>query len=65
MSEERLKAIKDSVNFQLEICKSIGITDEIVLEEKELIEEVEELREQVEHYRSVIENIGTGREIDW
>ena len=65
MSEKRLKEIKDSVNFQLEVCKSIGETDELVLEEKELIEEVEELREQVEYYRSVIENIGTEREIDW
>lgn len=65
MSEERLKSIKENVEEQIKVCEKLGIVDEMVLEEKELLEEIEELREQVEHYRSVIENIGTGREIDW
>ena len=65
MSEERLEAIKDSVNFQLEVCKNIGVTDEIVLEEKELLDEVIALKEEVEAYRSYIENMGTEEDIDW
>ena len=40
MTEERLTEIKDSIDLQLTVAKSIGIKDEIVEEEKELYEEV-------------------------
>lgn len=40
MSEQRLQEIKDSIEFQLAVAKSVGIRDEIAEEEKELYDEV-------------------------
>ena len=65
MSDERLNEITDSVNFQIEMCKHLGVNDEMVLEEKELLDEVMELKEQIETYRSIIENMGNVKDIDW
>ena len=44
MTEERLKEIKDSIDLQLIVAKSIGIQDAIAEEEKELYDEVIRLR---------------------
>ena len=48
MTEERLKEIKDSIDFQLTIAKSLGVDDEVVLEEKELYDEIIRLKKELE-----------------
>ena len=40
MKKERLQEIKDSIEFQLIVAKSIGTTNELAEEEKELYDEV-------------------------
>lgn len=45
MSEERLKEIKDSIDFQLKIGAALNVIDETVKEELELYNEVVRLRE--------------------
>lgn len=53
MTEERLKEIKDSIDFQLDVCK---ITEQklpniLALEEKELYDEVINLKEENERLK--------------
>ena len=48
MSEERLKEIKDSVNFQREILKAHNMETLCIDEEQELIEEIERLNKELE-----------------
>lgn len=40
MNKERLQEIKDSIDLQLAVAKSIGIRNELAEEEKELYDEV-------------------------
>lgn len=40
MNKERLQEIKDSIDLQLTVAKSIGTTNELAEEEKELYDEV-------------------------
>lgn len=40
MNKERLQEIKDSIDLQLTVSKSIGVRNEIAEEEKELYDEV-------------------------
>lgn len=40
MNKERLQQIKDSIDLQLTVAKSVGTRDEIAEEEKELYDEV-------------------------
>ena len=40
MKKERLQEIKDSIDLQLTVAKSIGTTNELAEEEKELYDEV-------------------------
>lgn len=48
MTEERLEEIKDSIDLQLAVAKSIGLRDEIAEEEKELYDEVIRLKKLLE-----------------
>lgn len=47
MSEERLKAIGDSINLQLELCKQLKVDDEMLQEEKELYDYTIELKSKI------------------
>ena len=40
MNKERLQEIKDSIDLQLTVAKSVGTRDELAEEEKELYDEV-------------------------
>ena len=40
MKKERLQEIKDSIDLQLTVAKSVGTTNELAEEEKELYDEV-------------------------
>ena len=46
MNKERLQEIKDSIDLQLTVAESIGTTDEIAEEEKELYNEVIKLQDE-------------------
>ena len=48
MTEERLKEITDSINFQLKICKHLRVDDELLQEEKELLDYTILLRKENE-----------------
>lgn len=47
MTDERLEEIKDSIDLQLLVAKSLNTKDEIAEEEKELYDYVIELKEQL------------------
>ncbi len=46
MKKERLQEIKDSIDLQLTVAKSVGTRDEIAEEEKELYDEVVRLKNE-------------------
>ena len=48
MSEKRLQEIKDSIDFQLRVCKAMNYVSEPILEEKELYLYVIELKEKID-----------------
>ena len=67
MNKERLQEIKDSIDLQLMVAKSVGTINELAEEEKELYDEVVRLgnvinelekswKEQQEHYRYYKDN---------
>lgn len=55
MSEERLKEIKDSIDFQLKIGVALNVIDETVKEELELYNEVVKLRKIIDKANLFIE----------
>ena len=62
MNKERLQEIKDSIDLQLTVAKSIGTTNELAEEEKELYDEVvrlgnviNELEKWLIEYRTFID----------
>lgn len=55
MTEERLKEIKDSIDFQLKIGAALNVIDETVKEELELYNEVVRLREIINEVTKKIE----------
>lgn len=57
MTDKRLNEIKDSIEFQLEITKSLGVTDELLEEAKQLYNEVVELRDQNDKIFFLLERI--------
>lgn len=48
MSEERLKEIKDSIDFQLRLCEINKYDNDMIIEELELYNEVIRLNEKIE-----------------
>lgn len=57
MTDKRLEEIKDSIDFQLLIAKSVNCTDEIAEEEKELYDYVVLLKKQVKELEEQLHNI--------
>lgn len=55
MSEERLQEIKDSVDLQLELCKRLKVSNEMILEEKELYDYTKQLKEENKQLKEKIE----------
>lgn len=55
MTEERLKEIKDSIDFQIEISTVLNVIDETVKEELELYNEVVRLRKIIDKANNFIE----------
>ena len=56
MSEERLKEIKDSIDFQKKIVESVGVYDEIFQEEMELYNEVVRLKQENKELTRLVAN---------
>lgn len=55
MTEERLKEIKDSIDFQIEIATVLRVKDETLIEEQELYDEVIRLKKYQESYRKELD----------
>ena len=56
MSEERLKEIKDSIDFQVDYMKSINFDNVILNEEKELYDEVKRLNNIINELEKWLED---------
>jgi len=54
MNKERLQEIKDSIDLQLTVAKSVGTRDEIAEEEKELYDEVVRLNNVINELEKYI-----------
>lgn len=54
MNKERLQEIKDSIDLQLTVAKSIGTTNELAEEEKELYDEVVRLNNVINELEKYI-----------
>lgn len=55
MTNERLKEIKDSIDFQLLLSKQLHTDDELILEEKELYDYIIELQTTVNNCKGRID----------
>lgn len=63
MTKERLREIKDSIDFQLRVCELHGYETDMIIEEKELYDEVIRLQKELEqvieernYYQAIVES---------